>query len=753
MWLRWLPWRFVLSHAARTHGFIDPVGLLAQFERFSRPAQILAPTELLRAGIVLQARGFINSQAIQHNLDWIWPYWVQQQFDPRSSSFIPRAFSMSHINITHRNWTAVGLPGHLELPLVDPRGMVTPHYEGWSIDFWIVGTDSPPVVPSRLPAVQSLTCEPNLRVVTEVAGNGAIIICSTEVELCEKHPCCHIEVEAASPRNSFCAIALRPFNPEGVSFIHDFSAERDRSAITVNKRETVFFSPAPERIIFSRYNEGDVFHRVADVSTPAADHITCDVGMATAAAVFPLQAGITRQVRVAVPLGKFRPKHHPSFDVNVNAGQLWDNALKNACTVDVPDSRINRLFSAAIRTMILHAPADVYAGPYTYKRFWFRDAVLIAHVMLTAGLTERVLHIVSRFFPRQTARGYFLSQEGEWDSNGQVLWLLDRLRTISGHPFHPEWYSNIRRAATWIRRKRRAACAEGLMPAGFSAEHLGPNDCYYWDDFWSIAGLRGASRLLNDIGDTRAGHAFAQEADELKECVNKSLKRVEEWLGSPLMPASPHRRMDSAAVGSLAATYPIQVFKPDDPRVGNTTEFLLKNCMIDGALFHDISHSGLNPYLTLHIAQSLLRAGDNRYWTLMSRIADLASPTGQWPEAIHPQLGSGCMGDGQHVWAAAEWVMMVRNCFVREEDEDSKLVMCSGLPPQWLSNGSRLSLGPTLTAFGSITVRVDVDEDSIKVGWNASWKSRPAKIEVALPFRQAVIVSADQDSIRIDRRA
>ena len=86
------------------------------------PSQVLAPTELIRAGIMLMARGLINSQAIQHNLDWVWPYWVEQQFDPRNPAFIPRAFSMTHINITHRNWTAVGLPGRLEMPLVDPRG-------------------------------------------------------------------------------------------------------------------------------------------------------------------------------------------------------------------------------------------------------------------------------------------------------------------------------------------------------------------------------------------------------------------------------------------------------------------------------------------------------------------------------------------------------------------------------------------------------------------------------------------------------
>ena len=137
----------------------------------------------------------------------------------------------------------------------------------------------------------------------------------------------------------------------------------------------------------------------------------------------------------------------------------------------------------------------------------------------------------------------------------------------------------------------------------------------------------------------------------------------------------------------------------------------------------------------------------------MSSIADLASPTGQWPEAMHPRLGTGCMGDGQHVWAAAEWVMMVRNCFVREEEKSDTLVLCSGLPPQWLADGAKLSLGPTLTSYGPITVQVDIDGDAITVGWKASWKTLPPVIEVAVPFRRAVTVPADRDSIRIDRRA
>ena len=150
MWMKWIPWRFVVRRVARDQGFLDPISLLSHLQRFSQPSEVLAPTELLRAGAVMQARGLINSQAIQHNLDWVWPYWVNRQFDPKDVAFVPRAFNITHINLTNRNWTAVGVPDSQELPIIDPRGLLTPFLDGWSLDAWFIPADGGKVLlPSR----------------------------------------------------------------------------------------------------------------------------------------------------------------------------------------------------------------------------------------------------------------------------------------------------------------------------------------------------------------------------------------------------------------------------------------------------------------------------------------------------------------------------------------------------------------------------------------------------------------------------
>ena len=137
MWFQWLPWRYIVRRVASSHGFLDPIDLLGQLHRFAQPSEVAAPLELLRAGVVFHARGLMNTGAIQHNLDWVWPFWVERQFDPRDEAFIPRAFSITHVNLTHRNWTAVGWPNCDTLPLVDPRGLLTPFWDGWSLDAWV----------------------------------------------------------------------------------------------------------------------------------------------------------------------------------------------------------------------------------------------------------------------------------------------------------------------------------------------------------------------------------------------------------------------------------------------------------------------------------------------------------------------------------------------------------------------------------------------------------------------------------------
>ncbi len=725
-WMKWLPWRHLVKNVAHRHGFLDPIALLGKLHSFAQPSEVGEPIELLRAGVVFHARGLINSRVIQHNLDWIWPYWVERQFDPEDVAFIPRAFSITHINLSNRNWTAIGQPDVEELPVVDPRGLLTPFHDGWSLDTWLLADDGRCLLPSRSKtARQRQEFADGPCVITDSEVNGLTLTSRSRVSVENGRPVCEMVVTARSETSGSLVLSLRPANPEGVSFIHQVRLSEQRDAWAVNGRRAVFFSRPAERHHVSDYRQGDVCMHLQDEEQQTEGQ--CEVGMTTAAALFPVQAGEDSTLTVRIPLsGDAEPTVR---------SEAWANALEGHARLECPDETWQFLYQAALHSLVLHSPDDVYPGPYTYKRFWFRDAAFIIHALLCAGLTGRAERALQQFPERQMKNGYFRSQEGEWDANGEVLWILRRYQELTGRTLDREWQGPVRKGARWIQKKRLSGIIDkphaGLLPAGFSAEHLGPNDYYYWDDFWGIAGLKAAEALLGPSNREAAEH-FGAGAREFAQTVDRSLATCEQRLMRPGMPASPYRRLDAGAIGSLAMGYPTQLCDPHDPRLLDCIEFLLEKCFVKGAFYQDMIHSGLNAYLTLHVAQVLLRADDPRFLELMDAVAGLASPTGQWPEAIHPATGGGCMGDGHHVWASAEWVLMVRNCFVREEGD--RLILCAGIPPRWLEQDKPIRFGPAPTSFGAISITISPRPGGEpEVTWQGGWHNGEPDIEVRLP--------------------
>jgi putative flippase GtrA len=750
VWWKWFPLKLMVSIIARRKGFLDPIKIISQLQNFAQPSEVATPMELLRSGVVLHARGLINSLAIQHNLDWIWPYWVKCQYDPKDDAFIPRSFSLTQINLTHRNWTALGVPDSTEFPLVDPRGLITPYYDSWSIDVWIIPDEGEPLIPSRSPNVsQKMVMEENLCVITESRLGQLKLQLNAQVIGSAEEPICQVRITGSALTKARLVVSLRPYNPEGVSAINNIAFLEDSLGWQINRKSLVYFDKPPDQCIFSDYQRGDVYSRLS--SKENEKEISCKVGMASSAAVFMLKTGQPKEVTVTIPLTKNKIERL-SYKYPQQVAQLaWKKSLQGAVKLQIPDEHFNFLYEAAIHTMILHSPKEVYPGPYIYRRFWFRDAAFILSAMLCAGLKERVRRALDCFRSRQTAGGYFLSQEGEWDSNGEALWIMRQYCEMTGNVPPKEWKESISKAGKWIHGKRLSSNLRsphaGLLPAGFSAEHLGPNDFYYWDDFWAVAGLKAAAFLCSAYKDNNKAIYFVGEANALLESIDQSLKKVDGRLKRLAMPASPYRRLDTGAIGSLTAGYPLRIFEPNDPRILDTADFLMKNCLIHGGFFHDMTHSGINPYLTLHLAQVLLRAGDPRYFGLMTAVAKLASPTGQWPESIHPRTGGGCMGDGQHVWAAAEWVLMIRNCFVREEGK--RLILCSGIPRAWLEKDQAISFGPAPTSFGDIQISIKPNGQNILVEWHGLWFTKEPPIDIQLPGFASIRIIPATNSIEL----
>ena len=105
------------------------------------------------------------------------------------------------------------------------------------------------------------------------------------------------------------------------------------------------------------------------------------------------------------------------------------------------------------------------------------------------------------------------------------------------------------------------------------------------------------------------------------------------------------------------------------------------------------------------------------------------------------------MGDGQHVWAAAEWVLMLRNCFVREEGD--RLILCSGIPRVWLAKDQTIAFGPAPTSFGDINISIRPQGRNILVEWCGQWFTKEPPIDIRLPGFTNVTIAPSTNSLEL----
>ena len=129
--------------------------------------------------------------------------------------------------------------------------------------------------------------------------------------------------------------------------------------------------------------------------------------------------------------------------------------------LQIPDSQFAFLYEAAARSLILHAPGEVYPGPYTYKRFWVRDTAFLLHALLCMGLTDRVEKCLLAFWHARLAVGIFCPRKGGTATVRPVAFVAIL------QPLRPATTIGLARsAATWgkVDRSQASSCRFSATP-------------------------------------------------------------------------------------------------------------------------------------------------------------------------------------------------------------------------------------------------------------------------------------------------
>ena len=228
------------------------------------------------------------------------------------------------------------------------------------------------------------------------------------------------------------AFALRPYNPEGLSLIRDI-AYNTRGMWLVGSDLAAYFPAKPDRSIAANHAVGDVSHHLRNGLEETTAH--CDSGLGNGASIYHVALEPGAEVRriAVMPIEPLNPREF-SFG-QFTAERLdaakesvvaeWSAKLAEGATVEVPDRRYQDAFDAnKAFLLLLNDGHEITAGPFTYHRHWFRDAAFLLNALGKAGYGPEVAKNLEFFPLKQWKNGYFCSQKGEWDSNGEALWAI-----------------------------------------------------------------------------------------------------------------------------------------------------------------------------------------------------------------------------------------------------------------------------------------------------------------------------------------
>ncbi len=725
------------------------------------------PAELFQLSAPMITRGLLNYALLQMKRDWVYPHWVHRQLDPKNESFIARSQNPLLLNITHRNWTLLGSPTGKHEAIIDPRGLATPLPREWSIDVWLK-TEKDLFLPSfHFPSSQKFDTQAP-RVITRFEVDGFVLDLEAFVDSTNHgrdvlFQRITVMNDGKLSGNLAVCVAVRPFNPEGVSPIHRIEYRPSRQ-IVIDQCLGIVFAEEPRAVFCSNSEQGDVVNLLRqqnlqrwyeeDENIQEKQSISCTIGLAHAVVVFPLKLlpGQHHSIHYSTALGTKEELHllqpkatwRVSFENRLERHQThWIKERSLGAQITLADESLQKMFDANVLALLqLHDGKFISPGPYLYHHFWFRDAAPMVYALDRMGFHRRVRQVIDAFPERQMSDGFFRGPDGEWDSNGEALWVVEQHAKLThSYSWLNHYFPSLQRAAEWILKKKRtskdtATTHRGLLPPSLSAEHFGTVDQYYWDSFWGLAGIRSAVGLAHKVHKEELAVHWEREAEMFAGDIYRSLEKVAARLGREVIPASPSRPFDESAIGFVCGIYPLALEDVYPNAFQMTLDEFTDRYVDEKGFYHPIIHSGYNAYLTLQLAHAyLLRNNPQRAWRIANTIFHRCISPYSLPEAIHPKTGGGAMGDGHHGWVAAEIVLFLLDCLVREKE--NALLVFHDIYPGMLKWGTDTSVNGIATSFGKFhcSLQYETEKKALcSLTLELSSDTKPSIVDIRLPF-------------------
>jgi len=433
-------------------------------------------------------------------------------------------------------------------------------------------------------------------------------------------------------------------------------------------------------------------------------------------------------------LALLQEDYHPWLQRTID---WWHGMKQSIASIEVPEKKATDALRAAhVCQMIANDLGEVRGGEGFYDEFYIRDGAYQVMELEEAGMWEAAKKSIELYLPRQREDGRFESQAGQFDANGQALWVLWQYYKMSADmAFLERVYPAMHKAADWtiktLKETQNDPEFPGLLPKALAdGEYLweGQNHIVGYD-FWNLRGLLVTADAARILGKPDESADLLKQVDQYRSAIDAAMKK------NGLGHFPPSWELVGTHWGNTETLWPTPIFPKSDTRVSELIDFL-RNDFGGGYVEGTIRWMGLpdviHPYMGAYTTMADLTLGNDErviqdfYWTLLHSTAAHA-----FPEGIFYKSRTAWGNTIPHVTGAGNYAILLRHMLVHEEGNELHLL--KAIPDWWLADGQQIRIAKLPTWFGNVSLTITGTAKGVEIKFDGPDREKPARIVLHLP--------------------
>ncbi len=665
--------------------------------------------------------GLNNYTVFQKFSNFRWPAWINAITDTTrgASSLVPHMLVNSAMRdcLYFTNFLSDdGL-------YVDPAGMMSPSYDHWSLETWIVDGK----VLYRPAAEWD-------RVKQERDTKNSIIHSTWENDVCKLRHTLYgargaadevvIETECSlkERRNASLLFVLRPYDQHDLGGLESVEYLKDLQCLSINGKKSLCLAARPDFILSGG---GEECRDIDPWGDSGQSRSTSPYGMATLAAGYTLKKGDNRFVlRIAIDSrADLKSGKYDYEKVREDYTSFSSLRIRNGANLGIPDKQLQNWFYGSKISLLNFSLKSITREKGSMD---YRTAFYIIFGCNRMGYFTESLRYIDFCIKSFAINEKNMTFDMVIDACAMINSIADYFIHVRDTGFLQGRFDFIKKKALLLysysrKLKKFGSHKRNSLPFYFIAEDH-PFDLILLSH--ALAQYSYLARCLGIFGDESR---FKKEADRIA-----AILTAVAFEGDGRLPEN------EFIFYNLFAGYPFRI-------EGVTEEHLRGLLERMRAYFNDIplfvKSLGVDIVSSLVAANNLILMKDAKSHEIMRALIGTKNKTYVLPEFMNSSTGKASWGDGASMTANAMMFATIRNfLFV---DRPERLDLFPQPRPEWFEPGNEIKIEDLPSRFGLISLRMVSTANEIQIHFDKLPKFVPPDIMINLPYRTKIKLEDD----------